>query len=366
MKSLPITVLALLIALTALSGCQIQDTSWVYAYGGHNMPAGLYISILMDSYGEAMAKLQEAGTYELNMSVREACAQPLEGGTVAEWMITRARDKVREYYAVYDKMAEMGLAVAETEREAARASAINVMREQGDFYRDNGISENSLIMAVEHQLARSLLFNALYGEGGLYAVSEEEYVSFLDTQYAKSKMVIVNKPQPFDLTDEERENEEEALAAREVLAKEKAESYLARLEAGEKMEDIFVEYNTELAAIDAEVNNEDPIPVEYPGPDDLISIMGRSEGGYYGERVVEGMFAAEQGKPTLIDGEVAFFLVIRQDIADELPTYREELLPLLRSEAFNELIAEWGAAIEPSPNEAAIARYKPANIKDAA
>jgi hypothetical protein len=327
------------------------------------MPAGLYISMLMDSYGEAMAELQQTDAYELNMSVREACAKPLEGGTVGEWTIARARERVGEYYAVLDKVAEMGVEITEDERAAALDSVAAALKENSDFYTDNGIGEKSLALAVEYQLARSRLFTALYDEGGPYAVSEEELASYLDTQYAKAKLLIVNKPQPFDLTEEEAKNEEAALAARDVLAKEKAEGYLARLEAGEALEDLYVEYNTELAAIDAEVNNEDPIPVEYPAPDDLIAIMGVDEGSYYGEDVVAGLFASERDKPSLVEGEVGYFLFLRQDIADELPNYREEILPEMRAEEFNALVTEWGAAVAPVPNDASIARYKPANIK---
>jgi len=383
-------VLAVLLAVAfMLAGCQTADTSWVYSYQDNTMPAGVYICMLLNAYGDAVNKLQEAQNAELaalqesvgddyevdtadlisNQEPKKIYKMELDGMPVSDWMVQQAEKSVREYYAVQNKMQELGLSLRQSDVDSALASAASAMQTSPEFYRKNGIAESSLALMLQNEYAVHQLFHALYEEGGEFEVSQEELKSYFGEKYSKIKMMYFLKADESDLSEEEAADSEQAakqVEEKNQALRQKAEGYLTRLKAGEAIEDLHTEYEKEAAKESVE-GTDDAVPeVEPTKPGDLDMIVSESQSSYYGEPLVRAAFDTALGDAVLTEDDHFFFLVQRVDILEDpadLEKYEESLLHEMRYESdFLPKLEEWGKALELKVNQAAVSRYVPSKL----
>ena len=383
-------LLAVLLAVAfMLAGCQTADTSWVYSYQDNTMPAGVYICMLLNAYGDAVNKLQEAQNAELaalqesvgddyqvdtadlisNQKPKKIYKMELDGMPVSDWMVQRAEKSVREYYAVQNKMRELGLSLSQSDVDSALASAASAVQATPEFYKKNGIAESSLALMLQNEYAVHQLFHALYEEGGEFEVGQEELKSYFDQKYSKIKMMYFLKADESDLSEEEAADSEQAaklVEEKNQALRQKAEGYLTRLKAGEAIEDLHTEYEKEVAKESVE-GTDDAVPeVEPTKPGDLDMIVSESQSSYYGEPLVRAAFDTALGDAVLTEDDHFFFLVQRVDILEDpadLEKYEESLLHEMRYESdYLPKLEEWGKALELKVNQAAVSRYVPSKL----
>ncbi len=383
-------LLAVLLAVAfMLAGCQTADTSWVYSYQDNTMPAGVYICMLLNAYGDAVNKLQEAQNAELaalqesvgddyqvdtadlisNQKPKKIYKMELDGMPVSDWMVQRAEKSVREYYAVQNKMRELGLSLSQSDVDSALASAASAVQATPEFYKKNGIAESSLALMLQNEYAVHQLFHALYEEGGEFEVGQEELKSYFDQKYSKIKMMYFLKADESDLSEEEAADSEQAaklVEEKNQALRQKAEGYLTRLKAGEAIEDLHTEYEKEVAKESAEGTDDTAPEVEPTKPGDLDMIVSESQSSYYGEPLIRAAFDTALGDAVLTEDDHFFFLVQRVDILEDpadLEKYEESLLHEMRYESdYLPKLEEWGKALELKVNQAAVSRYVPSKL----
>ena len=390
MKQITKLLAALLAVALLLAGCQTANTSWVYSYQEDSMPAGVYICMMLNAYGEATQKLQEAQDAEIaalqanlaegaqleNTPERISQKDPkdiynmeLDGMSVSDWMVERAGRSAREYYATRQKMQELGLSLSEADLANSQASAAEGVKSSPEFYNKNGIAESSLALMLQNDLAVHQLFHALYEEGGEFAVTQEELQAHFAKQYSKIKMMFFYKADQGDLSEEEAADEKKAaklLEEKNSELRQKAEGYLTRLKAGEAIEDLNTEYELETAKESVE-GTEDAVPeVEPTKPGDLNMIVTEDQASYFGEPLVRAAFDTPVGEAVLVEDTAFFFLVQRADILEDpadMQNYQESILHEMRYDSDYLLkLEEWGKALDIQANPAAIKLYTPSRL----
>lgn len=382
---------ALLAVLLLLAGCQMADTSWVYTLGERTMPAGLYIQMLLASYGQAVTKLQEQQDADLaamqeaaGIEATEPAEAPqsiatqdpakvmkmeLEGLQATDWMSQNAQNMAREYYAVWGKMDELGLALSAEDRQTAAANAQSNVSTYTQYYNDNGIAESSLALYFEYQLAKEQLYEALYGEGGTQVLSEGEVKDYFAEHYAQVQTMALGKASALDFDSEEYADQEalqKAIDDENAALKTRAEGYLTRLKAGEAIEDLVFEYESDLARKDAEATGEAPAEVTRQEDGYYDVVLNEAYAMYYGQTYVETALAAVVGQPQVIEDDNFYYLINPLDILADpevFADYQESVAYELGQERYQPLLDEWAAALEPQANQAALSTYTASKIK---
>ena len=183
-----IAALGLAVLMTAsLAACSMGgDTKWAAKAGDLTVPAGVYINELITAYSDA--------TVDLPSDVKDPLKEQVDGDTVSQKVTEEAKKGLDEYIAIEQKFGEMGLAMSELDRASVEQTAEQYWTgfRLEETYTANGVSRESFILAQENMVKKSMIFNAIYGEGGTDPVPEEELKTKFSTDYAKILLIPVS------------------------------------------------------------------------------------------------------------------------------------------------------------------------------
>lgn len=339
-------------AMLSMAGCSGSDTSWAYRSGEIAPPIGLYIFYLMDSAATAEEKYHEQHGDEENHehpAYKDLLKEPLpDGQTFEAFMLEDAAQSMREYVAVEQKFAEMGLSLSESERTYAAEAAASTWSGNQAYYEDNGIAESTLRLGYENGFKKQAVFTALYQSGGERAVSEEELRSAFEKDYAKVEYILFPKAA---VTGGD---------ADDAAIRAEAEGYLGRLQNGENFYDLVFEQLKAAAGDSADT-------VERPAEGSRSMIVGESHRGtYYSDELVDSALAAPIGEPVLAEDTTYYYILVRGDVLEDatnFASFRNEVLLGLKGDEFEELVTSWASGVTLEANQAALNRYTPAKLK---
>lgn len=127
----------------------------------------------------------------------------MDGVTVSQKVTEEAKKGLDEYIAIEQKFSEMGLTMSELDKASVEQTAEQYWTgfRLEETYTANGVSRESFILAQENMVKKSMIFNAIYGEGGTDPVPEEELKTKFSTDYAKILLIPVSI-NPAEDTDE--------------------------------------------------------------------------------------------------------------------------------------------------------------------
>ena len=363
MKHLFKKLAAVLAALVLLSGCR-TDTSWAYYHEYDVMPSGVYLSYLISSYNTAVGRLlqEEAaagpgsgGKSVVEMSQKEIYRLQLEGMAVSDWMIQNAQREARSYFAVKNKLSELGHNVSQFQIDYISSMASSSIQENPGFFRNNGISENSLALSYINEAAREELFGLLYGPGGQMEVTQAELEEHFTANYGKAEYMFFEKVSAFQMLVDGAIDDLKVVPEDEQI--ERVQRYFARMKAGESIHDLILARNIE----DLEAG-EDPDTLERRASEFTL-IVSENDVGYIDETVIRGILDVSIGQSELLETENYYFVFKRVATdEDDFEQYRDDLLQELRRDEFIAKLDEWGAALPIVVNPAAISRYVPSKL----
>ena len=340
-----IAALGLAVLMTAsLAACSMGgDTKWAAKAGDPTVPAGVYINELITAYSDA--------TVDLPSDVKDPLKEQVDGVTVSQKVTEEAKKGLDEYIAIEQKFSEMGLTMSELDKASVEQTAEQYWTgfRLEETYTANGVSRESFILAQENMVKKSMIFNAIYGEGGTDPVPEEELKTKFSTDYAKILLIPVSI-NPAEDTDE-------AKAKAKEQASELINKYLERAKAGEDMETLVYEARKELSG------NQD---LEKPEAGTSFTFVNR-ENSSYSQEVVDTIFAAPIGEPTVAESEDGMYLFVRYDVMENESDFaqrRAALVSALRGDAFDEQVSQWADSLTGvTYNDAALKRYTPEKLK---
>lgn len=328
-----------------LAACHTgQDTNWIAKVGDETVPAGVYLYMLHENYYSVTSGLTDAEGNQLENPLKEQ----VDGVPASQKITEDARKSLNEYLAVEQKAAEMNITVPEDEQAQIDAMLDAYWPYIGESYTSNGISKDSYRLAMLNDSKKSAIFEALYGEGGTEAVPESELKDKYNKDVAKILMITRDLS-----SDEDAAVKEEA----DKKARDAIDQYSKEIADGTDPEDVYYQSLRE--------NAEDPDSVTKPEPGASFTFVIRDTSSY-DQKVTDAIFAAENGKPVKVETDTSIYLFVRYD-ANENPedfnSRKSTLTRLLRQDAFDKQVEEWGAAVSAQINDKALQRYTPDKLK---
>lgn len=331
-------VLALALALAA--GCSSKDTSWVARSGEDTIPAGVYLVELMMGYNEAASQLYGEG---------DILKSTIEDTPVPQYITDYAKKECANLLAIRKEFQSRGLSVGEEENQQA-ADYTDYLYSIGEsFYQANGVEKEAVRFINDTTMMSLGLFNSIYGEGGEKAVPRADLEKEFASRYTRSQYVYFPKA---DLTTGSPLPQEEIDAS-----KEKAESYLKRAQAGEKVSDLFYEVAKE----------QDPANAGEKMEESQYDIYLENEAGYFPPVFESTVLSAADNEVKLVEDEYYFYLIKKLPVLEGDPEtiqpYLDNILQSMKYDEYTETLASWSQGMDIKYNNASLAAYTPAKLK---
>lgn len=158
-----------------MTGCSTPAA--VGTVGDVEIPSGLFLLYQQLSYNEA-AKLVED-------SEKDVLKQQVEGVDAAEWIRTKTLEKIDRYVGIGQMAAELGVELTAEQAGMVQQTAASQWEAYEENYSDNGIGEESLVLAFTAEQKASLLLDAVYGPEGAEPVSTGYLTTYIKKNYAE-------------------------------------------------------------------------------------------------------------------------------------------------------------------------------------
>lgn len=185
-KKITAALTAALLCTASLTAC--SDTSYVMTVGDSKINAGIYIYNELTEMSYQMTMM-----YYQNGITKDYFNQKVDGKAFDEYLSDYALTATKEYAAVVDKFNELGLTLSDEDIKSINDSISSTWDSQGEFYESEGISKESVKLALKGSKMREELFDHYYAEGGEEAVSDDEMVKYLDDNYLRYKSISFAK-----------------------------------------------------------------------------------------------------------------------------------------------------------------------------
>ncbi len=352
-------VLAAVLLVSAFAGCH-QKNAIVATYTAngktYELTSGQYAFAMILAESEGRSLVSEELTEEEQNSDEEVdyYKKTLEEKKFADWVIDRAEEIVREYFAIAAAFDKYELELSDSDKESMDSYLSYQWQLSGYMYicEPNGVSYDSFAsFQTVYSYQRNTLLKYIYSEDGPKALSEDELTKALTDNYVLANLLEIDSSR---LVTEDTDEAEEA-AKQE--AQDKLNGYVDRLNAGESFETVYNEYQAEqeeeeettssesassettseeTSSEETSSESEEEEEEELKPLDELATLLG-SENTSAESEIFEEVSACEIGVPTVIEKEGVYVLVVRQDItADPYypETYNDEALYILKNDEF--------------------------------
>ncbi len=349
MKGLKKVSCALLAAAMAagMTGC--MDASWIAKSGDTKVPSGVYAANMLQSYMYG---------YMLGGG-----ASYLEGEGVKEALIEDAKTYTNTILAYTKKAEELGVSLSAEEMAEVEEAYNEEWTNYSALYEANRISEDAVKMTHEASALSSVVFKAIYGEGGEKAVSNEELRSIYDENYLKAGLMIFNKPTKTEIsaesTEEQKKEVEETYNNSLAEVKAEVDKWMANAdniinEQGLTFNDVIISYDFENTPI--EDNDDINVGERY-------AYINKTDETIPPE-VISYLETAEFGKVEMVETEEYFVICCRQDGANDesFESVKDTILFKLKGDEMQTLMNEYIESLGIEYNDAAVKRFDPSKL----
>jgi hypothetical protein len=365
------------VMVTALASCG-KNTVWSAVIDGRELPAGIFISYQLSAYLEVSDYIPE-DEYDENGSLINPDFDVLdiivEDKPAREWINARATQKLREFVAVENKFAELGLSLPSDEYDKAKLSVeqlwdynpyaaygLTDFDSFGTMYEKLGISRQSQIEIFLNDSKATEIFEYYYGENGVNAVSMAEILQFIRDNGALIKYIEM------PLKDGEGNLLKSADKAQRLTM---ANDYAERAKAGESFDGLINEFNGFYSALikDAAKAETESLGLEW-FDDGSYDIAAKDDNGVVitkesvdpDQAVVDKVFGGGMsvGDVAVIELDEVYYVVTLLDIAEDEEYVAEveaSVRKALRGDEYLELVSLWTQGQNVVLNEAALKRY---------
>ena len=243
-KKITAALTAALLCTASLTSC--SDTSYVMTVGDSKINAGIYIYNELTEMSYQMTMMY----YQKGIK-KDYFDQKVDGKAFDEYLSDYALTATKEYAAVVDKFNELGLTLSDEDIKSINDSISSTLDSQGEFYESEGISKESVKLALKGSKMREELFDHYYAEGGEEAVSDDEMVKYLDDNYLRYKSISFAKTKAStDSSSSATDSSTDSAAAANEEAKAKRDEFLEKAQgvSFDDFDSIIDEYNDYVAS----------------------------------------------------------------------------------------------------------------------
>ena len=243
-KKITAALTAALLCTASLTAC--SDTSYVMTVGDSKINAGIYIYNELTEMSYQMTMMY----YQKGIK-KDYFNQKVDGKAFDEYLSDYALTATKEYAAVVDKFNELGLTLSDEDIKSINNSISSTWDSQGEFYESEGISKESVKLALKGSKMREELFDYYYAEGGKEAVSDDEMVKYLDDNYLRYKSISFAKTTAStDSSSSATDSSTDSADAANEEAKAKRDEFLEKAQgvSFDDFDSIIDEYNDYVAS----------------------------------------------------------------------------------------------------------------------
>ena len=393
-------------ALTfSLASC--KDTTWSYKVEDTTITSGMYITFQMNAYMDAQGLAED--------SSKSVLEQKIEGKNAADWINSKVLESAKSYVAVEKKFDELGLTLSDSDKNKINTQLENMWSYYQNVYEPNGAGKQSFKKILQNSYKSNLIFKKYYDEKGLEEVSKADLLKEFTENYALVKYIQMPMK---DAKGNKLKTEGKA------KLKKKAEAYVARLNKGEKIDDLIKEYEKILekeknaanstssnstssgsasssassAAASSAVSS---APVSSAAVSsaaatssgsassgsassgsassgttssgskeeektDPNEVMIYKENETLTKKFKDGIFGAKNGVPTIVEDDENYYVTIRYDLSKNekrFKDYHDTLLQNLKGDEFKEKLNTWSKDYKVETNADSEKRYTLKKIK---
>lgn len=405
-KKITAALTAALLCTASLTSC--SDTSYVMTAGDSKINAGIYIYNELTEMSYQMTMMY----YQKGIK-KDYFDQKVDGKAFDEYLSDYALTATKEYAAVVDKFNELGLTLSDEDIKSINDSISSTWDSQGEFYESEGISKESVKLALKGSKMREELFDHYYAEGGEEAVSDDEMVKYLDDNYLRYKSISFAKTKAStDSSSSATDSSTDSADAANEEAKAKRDEFLEKAQgvSFDDFDSIIDEYNDYVAskkaadsssatdsdssASDSSTTSDDTSSVsdstaESSSAADSDSSTDSSSSEpdpyanekmvNYGEmddsqkdttngKILKEVSGMSTDVATAYEDDNAYYILIKGDVKDRDTEYakdnHEDLLKEMKSDEFQKKLTSWVEKLDIKVNNKAIKRYTPKVVYD--
>lgn len=406
-KKITAALTAALLCTASLTSC--SDTSYVMTAGDSKINAGIYIYNELTEMSYQMTMMY----YQKGIK-KDYFDQKVDGKAFDEYLSDYALTATKEYAAVVDKFNELGLTLSDEDIKSINDSISSTWDSQGEFYESEGISKESVKLALKGSKMREELFDHYYAEGGEEAVSDDEMVKYLDDNYLRYKSISFAKTKAStDSSSSATDSSTDSADAANEEAKAKRDEFLEKAQgvSFDDFDSIIDEYNDYVAskkasdsssatdsnssASDSSTTSDDTSSVSDSTADsstaasDTDSSADSSSSApdpyanekmaNYGEmddsqkdttngKILKEVSGMSTDVATAYEDDNAYYILIKGDIKGRDTEYakdnHEDLLKEMKSDEFQKKLTSWVEKLDIKVNNKAIKRYTPKVVYD--
>ena len=417
-KKITAALTAALLCTASLTAC--SDTSYVMTVGDSKINAGIYIYNELTEMSYQMTMM-----YYQNGIKKDYFDQKVDGKAFDEYLSDYALTATKEYAAVVDKFNELGLTLSDEDIKSINDSISSTWDSQGEFYESEGISKESVKLALKGSKMREELFDHYYAEGGEEAVSDDEMVKYLDDNYLRYKSISFAKTKAStDSSSSATDSSTDSADAANEEAKAKRDEFLEKAQgvSFDDFDSIIDEYNDYVAskkasdsssatdsdssAADSSTTSDDTSSVaesdtSSTASDDTSSVsdstadsstaasdtdsstdssssapdpyandgtMDDSQKDTANGKILKEVSGMSTDVATAYEDDNAYYILIKGDIKGRDTGYakdnHEDLLKEMKSDEFQKKLTSWVEKLDIKVNNKAIKRYTPKVVYD--
>jgi hypothetical protein len=334
-----------LLGCVLLSGCFGQNTKVAATFDNGEVPAGVYIYHQIIAVNEAY---QALGDY--SVTAAEVLKRDVNGENGSSFVQRRALEMTKNFALVEFACMRQGVELGADVEEQIAGIAAKQWETDGSLMQLNGISQSSFQKIGLNAQKSLMLFDKWYGPGGEREVAQEEMKSYYLENYRRVLLMVVPK---YD--NDGAALEGDRLKEREDLI----EAYADRIENGEKLYGLAVEFDRQLHSLSGSADL-----YEKPSEEQLEAVIERGSS-LYPEGLTEKIFSDSNTTERFDAAAYTVFFEQRDLMGDGVHFQASDMQirRLLRDEEFDKALEDYDNISGYSTNAAAIKRFRPENLK---
>ncbi len=402
MKKLKAIAAGFICAAVMVGSAGCADISTMGTVDGEEIKAGVYLYYEQTAMGEAQdeinSQLEEMGTSSSDIEGFSYFDYNVQDKTYSQYVQDRTLQFVKQHVAVQNKFEELGLSLTDEEKAEIKSSTKEFWNTEityygysmdmtyGESYEQMGISRSSYEAVQTVEKMSNKLFDAYYDTNGVTATDEKDIETYFHDNFGRFQIIQVSLTEG----DGSAIETDEGKAAK----KEQAQGYLDRILAGEDFDEVYHDYEEQVAYEQEQAEKEENSGEETSEEeeeehdhDDETSDDTTSSGSEEveeeehdhefllskedtspSEEFIEWAFALKNDEGKIYEDETVYYVVVRRDISERTDWYDEnrlDILHLMKDEEFDELLTEAAKDYELDFNDAALNAYKPENLRTA-
>ena len=367
MKKKLIALVCALALAVGLVGCSLSTPDSVGTIGEVDISSGLYLLAQFDAYQTAadLASDDQDATkvssfLKATITVDDATG---ETAVVSDYVAQKTLENLESYAAIETRFDELGGVLTPDEETQADSYASQLMEQNGDLYKANGIGLDTLKRFERILIKSNDLLEMCYGTDGEAPVSDAELTSHLEDEMVYIRYVVV----PLYNTSTFAFADNDQSAQMLELAQTAAESYNAATPDGASAQTsafsaaVAAALPDIYAVLDSEPSSDaSSLSTALLGSDNIDATFSE-------EGTADAVRALKPGEAAAVQySSYALMMLVRLDPldADTLDSLRAQALSDMKSGELQDSIQSYGAQLSHALDSAAMKKMPASKIKN--